>query len=52
MSGLLLGDGNQELGGADAPPEGLLPMMQQMMRNLLSRDVLYPTLTDIRDKVS
>jgi peroxin-19 len=49
MSGLLLGNGDQELQG-DATPEGLLPMMQQMMRNLLSRDVLYPTMTDIRDK--
>ncbi|XP_062499710.1 peroxisomal biogenesis factor 19-like [Corticium candelabrum] len=51
MSGLLLGGNDQELAGDDAASaEGLLPMMQQMMKNLLSRDVLYPTMTDIRDK--
>ena len=53
MSGLLLGGNDQELAGDDAASaEGLLPMMQQMMKNLLSRDVLYPTMTDIRDKVN
>ncbi len=32
--------------------EGMMPMMQQMMKQLLSKDVLYPSLKDISAKVS
>ena len=29
-----------------------LPLMQGMMQNLLSKDVLYPALKDLREKVN
>lgn len=43
FSGLGVGEG----------PEGgdFLPFMQQMMQSLLSKDILYPALKDIVDKV-
>ena len=31
--------------------EGFMPMMQGMMKTLLSKDVLYPSLKEINDKV-
>ena len=43
--GLDGGDG----GGGE---EGFMPMMQNMMKTLLSRDVLYPSLTEISEKVN
>ena len=32
--------------------EGIFPMMQGMMMNLLSKDVLYPALDELRAKVN
>ena len=32
--------------------EGIFPMMQGMMMNLLSKDVLYPALDELRTKVN
>ena len=50
LSGMVLGsDAPSE--GADEDGSGIIPMMQQMMKNLLSKDVLYPAIKDIRDKV-
>jgi peroxin-19 len=43
FSGLGLGDGSGS--------EDLLPFMQQMMQSLLSKDILYPALKEIADKV-
>jgi hypothetical protein len=43
FNGLGLGEGS---GSGD-----LLPFMQQMMQSLLSKDILYPALKDIVDKV-
>ncbi|XP_065832235.1 peroxisomal biogenesis factor 19-like [Oscarella lobularis] len=49
LSGMVLGsDAPSE--GADEDGSGIIPMMQQMMKNLLSKDVLYPAIKDIRDK--
>ncbi len=31
--------------------QGIFPMMQGMMMNLLSKDVLYPALDELRTKV-
>lgn len=46
-----------EMGGM--PTEGMMPdgdsfmsMMQGMMQNLLTKDLLYPSLKEIKDKVS
>jgi hypothetical protein len=36
--------------GADFS-QGVFPMMQGMMMNLLSKDVLYPALDELREKV-
>ena len=30
----------------------MMPMMQQMMQNLLSKDILYPSLKEVVEKVS
>jgi peroxin-19 len=43
FKGLGIGDGSE---GAD-----FIPFMQQMMQSLLSKDILYPALKDIVDKV-
>jgi len=43
FSGLGMGEGS---GSGD-----LFPFMQQMMQSLLSKDILYPALKDIVDKV-
>lgn len=44
------------LGGGGAEGEGgeanFIPMMQNMMSNLLSKEILYPSLKDLADKVS
>lgn len=32
--------------------DGFMPMMQNMMKTLLSRDVLYPSLKEISEKVT
>ncbi len=40
------------LDSAAGDPEGLMSMMQGMMTNLLSKDVLYPSLKEIQSKVS
>ena len=37
---------------ADASPENLISMMQGMMTNLLSKDILYPSLKEIQLRVS
>ena len=37
---------------ADASPENLMSMMQGMMTNLLSKDILYPSLKEIQMRVS
>lgn len=55
------GDGNDEdlmkafaesmnLEGSGDMPAGVMPMMQSMMKNILSKDVLYPSLKDLADK--
>lgn len=36
----------------DTGGENLLPFMQHMMQSLLSKDILYPALTSIIEKVS
>jgi peroxin-19 len=41
FSGLEMGEGSEDF----------LPFMQQMMQALLSKDILYPALKDIVDKV-
>ncbi len=38
--------------GSEGGPEGLMSMMQGMMTNLLSKDILYPSLKEIQTKVS
>lgn len=43
LSGMGMGEGMSE--------EGIMPMMQQMMKQLLSKDILYPSLKDISSKV-
>lgn len=40
---------NLNMEGGD---EVLLPMVQNMMESLLSKDVLYPSLKEVTDKVS
>lgn len=40
-----------EFGGAQGEDGDFIPMMQNMMSNLLSKDVLYPSLKDLSDKV-
>ena len=37
---------------ADASSENLMSMMQGMMTNLLSKDILYPSLKEIQMRVS
>ena len=37
-------------GGSDGELD-FLPLMQGMMQNLLSKDVLYPALKDLKEKV-
>ena len=44
---LNLGAGDGGEGGGD-----FMPMMQNMMSSLLSKDILYPSLRDLADKVS
>ena len=39
------------LGGASDGELDFLPLMQGMMQNLLSKDILYPALKDLREKV-
>lgn len=41
-------DENSEAGGDDG---NILPIMQSIMQNLLSKDVLYPSLKEITEKV-
>ena len=38
-------------GGEDTNGGGFMGMMQGMMQNLLSKDLLYPSLKEIEDKV-
>lgn len=40
-----VGDSNSDNGG-------LLPLMQQMMQNVLSKEILYPPLSSILEKVN
>lgn len=42
-------DENSEGGGEDG---NILPIMQSIMQKLLSKDVLYPSLKEITEKVS
>lgn len=42
-------DENSEGGSEDG---NLLPIMQSIMQNLLSKDVLYPSLKEITEKVT
>lgn len=47
--------GSAASGGLDGEMEGgdaFMGMMQGMMENLLSKEMLYPSLKEIRDKVS
>lgn len=39
-------------GGDDSELEDLLPFMTNFMQKLLSKDLLYPVLSDIVDRVS
>ena len=44
--------GNMNMGGPGAAGDmEFMPMMQHMMRSLISKDVLYPSLKEISDKV-
>ncbi|XP_071959387.1 peroxisomal biogenesis factor 19-like [Antedon mediterranea] len=45
-----MGDLNLGGGGPGGPDNIFLPMMQEMMQGLLSKDVLYPSLKEIIDK--
>ena len=38
-------------GGGDTNGDGFMGIMQGMMQNLLSKDLLYPSLKEIEDKV-
>ena len=40
------------LENADASPDNFISMMQGMMANLLSKDLLYPSLKEIQMRVS
>jgi len=46
----------QSLGLDETPDgpdgDGFMPLMQNMMSSLLSKDILYPSLKDLADKVS
>ena len=42
---------DMNLSGGDGDMD-FLPLMQGMMQNLLSKDVLYPALKDLREKVN
>jgi len=45
---------SETLSGGDAEGAGddeFMPMMQGMMKNLLSKDILYPSLKEISTKV-
>ena len=50
MSGLGLGAG-EEGGSSEQPDMDFMPLMQNMMKNLLSKEVLYPSLKEISEKV-
>lgn len=39
-------------GGDGSQDDGFMPMMQNMMKTLLSKEVLYPSLKEISEKVS
>ena len=39
-------------GGGGGGEASFIPMMQNMMSNLLSKEILYPSLKDLADKVS
>ena len=41
---------NMHLG--DGAEGEMMPMMQQMMQNLLSKEILYPSLKEVVEKVS
>jgi hypothetical protein len=47
--------GSMNLGSPGAGGDGgdmeFMPMMQHMMKSLISKDVLYPSLKEISDKV-
>ena len=47
MSGFGAAGGSDGLGDDD-----FMPMMQGMMKSILSKDVLYPSLKDISEKVN
>ena len=42
--------GGEGVPGADGEGD-FMPMMQHMMKSLISKEVLYPSLKDIADKV-
>lgn len=44
--------GGAEGGGGEGGEANFIPMMQNMMSNLLSKEILYPSLKDLADKVS
>ena len=44
-------DMNLDGGGSEGELD-FLPLMQGMMENLLSKEVLYPALKDLQDKVT
>ncbi len=52
MSGLGLGGSGEEGGSGEQPDMDFMPLMQNMMKNLLSKEVLYPSLKEISEKVS
>jgi len=49
MSGM--GDGAASMDDSFPDGDAFMSMMQGMMENLLSKDLLYPSLKEIRDKV-
>ena len=38
--------------GIEDGQDGFMPMMQGMMKSLLSKDILYPSLKELSQKVS
>lgn len=49
---MALGEGSQAGQAGAGPDLDFMPMMQNMMKSLISKEVLYPSLKDIADKVS
>ena len=51
LEGLGLDESGESGGGGGGDDGNILPIMQSIMQNLLSKEVLYPSLKEITDKV-